>query len=85
MTAVTLTRTDPAHAMARYYWLDVRPDLFGAWDVVREWGHLGSPRRQMKLAAYATPEEAGTPLARQRHAKERRGYSGVRHRTGRMA
>ena len=38
MTAVTLHRVDPARNMRRFYQLDVQPDLFGAWGVVREWG-----------------------------------------------
>jgi len=29
MTALTLTRRDPARNMHRYYRLDVQPDLFG--------------------------------------------------------
>ena len=43
MTAVTLTRTDHARRMARFYVLDVQPDLFGAWCFIREWGRIGRP------------------------------------------
>ena len=36
MSAVILHRTDPARNMHRFYRLDVQPDLFGEWCVVRE-------------------------------------------------
>jgi predicted DNA-binding WGR domain protein len=36
MSAVTLYRTDPARNMARFYHLDLQPDLFGSWCVIRE-------------------------------------------------
>ena len=43
MAAVNLTRTDHARRMARFYVLDVQPDLFGQWCFVREWGRIGRP------------------------------------------
>ncbi|MGH6712318.1 MAG: WGR domain-containing protein [Bradyrhizobium sp.] len=27
--------------MARFYKLDVQPDMFGQWSLVREWGPIG--------------------------------------------
>jgi predicted DNA-binding WGR domain protein len=41
MTAVTLYRIDPARNMRRFYALDVQPDLFGGFAVVKEWGRIG--------------------------------------------
>ncbi|HTW72940.1 MAG TPA: WGR domain-containing protein [Acetobacteraceae bacterium] len=38
MTAVTLHRIDPARNMRRFYRLDLQRDLFGTWDLIREWG-----------------------------------------------
>ena len=73
MTAVTLTRTDHARRMARFYVLDVQPDLFGAWCFIREWGRIGGPG-QLRHVPYPTEDEAKEALARQRRAKERRGY-----------
>ena len=73
MTAVTLTRTDHARRMARFYVLDVQPDLFGAWCFIREWGRIGRPG-QLRHVPYPTEDEAKEALARQRRAKERRGY-----------
>ena len=73
MTAVTLTRTDHARRMARFYVLDVQPDLFGAWCFIREWGRIGRPG-QLRHVPYPTEDEAKEALARQRRSKERRGY-----------
>ena len=38
-----LTRTDPARNMNRFYIVQVMPNLFGHWTVMREWGRRGSP------------------------------------------
>ena len=73
MTAVNLTRTDHARRMARFYVLDVQPDLFGEWCFIREWGRIGRSG-QMRSVPYPTEQEAHVALARQRRAKERRGY-----------
>lgn len=73
MNAVTLTRTDAARNMQRYYRLDVQPDLFGAWCFIREWGRTGSSG-QTRSVPYPTPAQAEAALAKQRRAKERRGY-----------
>jgi predicted DNA-binding WGR domain protein len=73
MNAVTLTRSDSARNMRRYYRLDVQPDLFGAWCCVREWGRIGQAG-QTRSVPYPTPLEARAALDRQRHKKERKGY-----------
>ena len=73
MTAITLRRTDPERNMYRYYRLDVQPDLFGNWCCIREWGRIGAAG-QIRSVLYPTPIEAKAALARQRQAKERRGY-----------
>jgi len=64
-----LTRTDHARRMARFYVLDVQPDLFGAWCFIREWGRIGRPG-QLRQVPYPTEDKAKEALARQRHAKE---------------
>lgn len=43
MSAVVLRRIDAAQNMARFYRLDVQPDLFGGWSFIREWGRIGRP------------------------------------------
>jgi predicted DNA-binding WGR domain protein len=42
MTATVLYRIDPAKRMHRFHRLDVQPDLFGQWCLMREWGRIGS-------------------------------------------
>lgn len=71
--AAHLRRIDPARNMARYYGLAVRRNLFGEWELVREWGRIGRSG-QVRSAAYSTEGEAAAALDRQRRAKERRGY-----------
>ncbi len=75
MTAITLTRTDPAKNLHRYYRLDVQADLFGAWCFIREWGRIGQRGGQRRTVPYPTPAEAQAALDKQRRAKERRGYA----------
>ena len=41
MTAITLHPIDPEKNKWRFYHLDVQPDLFGGWSLVREWGRIG--------------------------------------------
>ena len=42
MNAVILYRIDDSQRMHRYYRMDVQPDLFGQWCLMREWGRIGS-------------------------------------------
>ncbi len=74
MPAITLHRIDAARNMSRFYRLDLQPDLFGAWSVVREWGRIGRPGR-IRSDAYPTQAEASARLQRQRAAKQGRGYA----------
>ena len=75
MNAIVLYRIDPAKRMHRFYRLDVQPDLFGQWCFMREWGRISSTG-QTRSVPFATPAEAQAALNKQRHAKERRGYTG---------
>jgi predicted DNA-binding WGR domain protein len=74
MSTVTLTRSDPARNMRRYYRLDVQPELFGAWCFVREWGRIGQAG-QTRCTPYPTPQQAQAALDRHQGVKERRGYA----------
>lgn len=74
MTAVILYRIDRARHMHRYYRMDVQPDLFGEWCLMREWGRIGSTG-QTRSIPFPTSQEAEIALASQRSAKERRGYA----------
>ena len=74
MSAVILYRIDSTRRMHRYYRMDVQPDLFGAWCLMREWGRIGSSGQTRSLP-FPTPQDAEAALHRQRMMKERRGYS----------
>ncbi len=76
MDAVLMHRVDAAKNMRRFYRLDVAPDLFGRWCVAVEWGRIGRSGRP-RLTAYESATEARAALARQRRAKERRGYVAI--------
>ena len=72
MTAVTLTRTNHARRMVRFYVLDVQPDLFGQLCFVRKWGRIGRPGH-MGSVPYPTEDEAHT-AAWLGQAEERDGH-----------
>jgi predicted DNA-binding WGR domain protein len=72
--AVVLRRVDEARNMARFYRLDVQPDLFGGCSFIREWGRIGSSGT-VRVLHFPTEAEALAALERQRRAKERRGYA----------
>lgn len=74
MSAVILRRIEADKNMARFYLLDVQPDLFGGWSFIREWGRIGRSGTVRALPC-STEAEALAALERQRQAKERRGYS----------
>ena len=71
--AVILYRIDATKRMRRFYRLDVQPDLFGAWCLVREWGRIGSGRRTRSVPC-TTSQEAQAALTKHRRVKEERGY-----------
>jgi predicted DNA-binding WGR domain protein len=74
MNAIILYRTDRTKNMQRFYRLDVQRDLFGYWCCIREWGRIGRSG-QTREESFGTINEAQRALERQRHLKERRGYS----------
>jgi predicted DNA-binding WGR domain protein len=73
MSTVHLSRIDPARNMCRFYWIDVQPDLFGGFAVVKEWGRIGARGRMMD-EWHMTEAEAHFALQRQAERKRRRGY-----------
>jgi len=69
---VTLQRRDAAKNVSRFYRLDVQPDLFGQWSLIREWGRIGSAGTLL-VRTFPTQTEAEA-AARLRRLKERKGY-----------
>lgn len=78
MSATLLYRIDTAKRMHRYYRMDVQPDLFGQWCLMREWGRIGSTG-QTRSIAFTTLQEAQAALDKQRRLKLRRGYDPSRN------
>jgi predicted DNA-binding WGR domain protein len=74
MNTVILYRIDVSRHMHRFYRLDVQPDLFGAWCLIREWGRIGTTGRERSVP-FPSPAQAQAALDKQRRTKERRGYS----------
>ncbi len=74
MRSVVLYRIDASRNMRRYYRLDVQPDLFGVWLLIREWGRIGQPG-QTRVESFRTIGEAHAALQRQQLAKRSRGYA----------
>ena len=57
MSPVHLRRIHAERNMRRFYALDVRPNLFGHWAFIREWGRVGSSGQVMTLL-FPTAREA---------------------------
>jgi predicted DNA-binding WGR domain protein len=70
---VTLRRIDPTKNMARFYALDLQPDLFGAIMLIRQWGRIGTGGR-IAGEPFASDALALAALQRQAARKRRRGY-----------
>ena len=71
--SITLRRVDAEKHVSRFYRLDVQPDLFGQWSLLREWGRIGSPGT-MFVQSFPTQDEADAACARLCRLKERKGY-----------
>jgi predicted DNA-binding WGR domain protein len=70
---IELRRIDPTQNMRRFYRLDIAPDLFGGFLLMRQWGRIGV--QGCKIAhRYDTKALATAALQRQAERKRRRGY-----------
>jgi predicted DNA-binding WGR domain protein len=54
--------------------LDVQPDLFGGFAVVKEWGRIGARGGRLVGEWHLTEAQAVAPVQRQAEGKRRRGY-----------
>jgi predicted DNA-binding WGR domain protein len=73
MNDVILYRVDATKHMWRYYRLDLQPDLFGLWLLIKEWGRIGRPG-QACTESFATIDEAREALDMRQRGKQKRGY-----------
>jgi len=69
-----LTHIDPARNINRVYVVEVMPNLFGDWTVMREWGRRGSPGT-MWLGSHQRRNDAETAEQRTIKRRLRRGYT----------
>jgi predicted DNA-binding WGR domain protein len=73
MSCYVLHRVDPDLNMARFYRVEVLPDLFGEVIVERRWGRIGG-RGQSRTASYPSIPLAEAAAFDPIRVKERRGY-----------
>ena len=68
-----LEKRDPATNQARYYRMQVLPNLFGAWTLYREWGRIGQSGK-VRMEWFNSEDLAVSALITLEVAKRRRGY-----------
>ena len=73
MQPVLLYRVNAEANMARFYFVDIAPTLFGEVSVLRTWGRIGTYGRT-SVETCATPEKAETAAAKTLRQKAQRGY-----------
>jgi len=73
MSAVCLRKVDTSRNMARFYHVDLAPNLFGEVCVVRTWGRIGTQGRAM-IETRRSEKCAQVSAVRLVRAKLRRGY-----------
>ena len=66
----------PAQRQARFYRLEIWPDLFGGFSLAREYGRIGQPGR-LQLSPFTKEDDARRAFARIAGRKRRSGYVAV--------
>lgn len=72
--AAELVKLLPAKGQARFYRLEIWPDLFGGVSLAREYGRIGQPGR-LQVETFPEIDAARHAFARIIASKLRRGYS----------
>ena len=70
---IVLHKHVPERNQHRFYALQITPNLFGAWSLIRSWGRIGASGQQ-RIDWHDTQEEAEQARDRLLQAKQRRGY-----------
>ncbi|TKV80090.1 WGR domain-containing protein [Bradyrhizobium elkanii] len=73
MTAIMLTRNHASKNMYCFYSLDVQPDLFGGFSLIREWGRIGRAG-QVRMENFPTRGAADLAMVGHFGRKARKGY-----------
>lgn len=68
-----LEKRVPAQNLARFYRMEVLPNLFGSWTLYREWGRIGQGG-QVRMEWFEDKEQAIVVLVTIESIKRRRGY-----------
>ncbi|MCM2500838.1 WGR domain-containing protein [Neorhizobium galegae] len=68
-----LTRRDPTRNMARFYVLNVEPDLFNGAALTRNWGRIGTKGR-FRIDLFESRQEAERRFLALVSSKVKRGY-----------
>lgn len=76
MSCQMLHRLDPDLNMARFYRVEVLPDLFGQIILERRWGRIGG-RGQARAMSYPSLAQAEAAAVALIQLKTRRGYRGL--------
>ena len=71
--AAELVKLSPAKKQARFYRLEIWPDLFGGFSLAREYGRIGQPGR-LQLDPFPEIDAARRSFFRIVRRKQRRGY-----------
>lgn len=71
--AAELVKVSPAKRQARFYRLEIWPDLFGGFSLVREYGRIGQPGR-LQFDPFPEIDTARKAFARLVSRKQRRGH-----------
>lgn len=73
---VRLQCIDPAKNKRRFYVMKIQPNLFGEWELVREWGRIGAGGR-VRRDAYPSAGLTLDALVKRRQQKLMHGYTAV--------
>ena len=72
-SVLRLERRDPAKRMLRFYTLQVLPNLFGEWGLLRAWGRIGGGG-QLRMDWFPTQQKAVKAMQLLERVKRKQGY-----------
>lgn len=74
---IRLEKINHRKRQKRYYTLSIGQDLFGAWELTREWGRIGAHGGQAMTERFDTEMQVASAWARLKRTKHRRGYASI--------
>lgn len=78
MTSHRFENIDVASGKYRFYTIQVQPDLFGRWSLIREWGRIGTKGGKIHILPFETETEALANAEKHKKKRLSRGYTPVR-------